>query len=74
MCNQQTEYVYEGPFYSEEEVENICPWCIASGNAAAKYDGEFQDSSLCGEVDDEEYIDELIYRTQGMWAGNRRNG
>ena len=31
VCNEKREYVYDGPFYSEEEVEDICPWCIKDG-------------------------------------------
>ena len=65
VCNEHTEYVYEGPFYSVDEVEDICPWCIKSGKAAVKYDGQFQDDSTCEEVDNIEYLDELIHRTPG---------
>lgn len=65
VCNKETEYVYEGPFYSVEDVENICPWCIANGDAATKYDGEFQDIAQCEDVDRQEYIDELVHRTPG---------
>jgi uncharacterized protein CbrC (UPF0167 family) len=47
VCNKQREYVYTGPFYSTEDVEGICPWCIADGSAAKKYSGEFQDVACC---------------------------
>ncbi len=39
VCEKKRNYVYRGSFYSEEEVEGICPWCIADGSAAAKFDG-----------------------------------
>lgn len=39
-CNEKTEFVYEGPFYSIEDVEAICPWCVKSGKASQKYDGQ----------------------------------
>ncbi|KAA0543115.1 CbrC family protein [Bacillus sp. BGMRC 2118] len=65
VCEKKQEYVYQGPFYSEEEVEGICPWCIADGTAAKKYDGEFQDPASCDEVDDEKFVDELILRNPG---------
>jgi hypothetical protein len=65
VCSKETNYVYVGPFYSREEVEGICPWCIKDGSAAKKYDGEFQDGCSCEEVDDVEYLDELIHRTPG---------
>ena len=45
VCDQQREYVYEGPFFAEEEVEGICPWCIHDGSAAEKFKGEFQDAA-----------------------------
>jgi uncharacterized protein len=65
ICEQERDYVYEGPFFSEEEVEGICPWCIHDGSAAAKYEGEFQDSASCEAVDKEEYLIELTTRTPG---------
>ena len=65
VCNKRVEYVYEGPFYSIKDVDNICPWCIASGEASIKYKGEFQDPCSCEDVANPEYVDELIYRTPG---------
>ena len=64
-CGKETEYVYENPFFSEDEVECLCPWCISDGTAAEKFDGEFQDPESCDEVDDEDKTDELICRTPG---------
>lgn len=64
-CGKETSVVYEGPFYSEEEVENLCPDCIASGAAAEKYDGSFQDSESVDEVSDPSKLDELVCRTPG---------
>jgi hypothetical protein len=33
-----------GPVYAVEElVEELCPWCIADGTAAEKFDAEFTD-------------------------------
>ena len=65
VCNKQREYVYDGPFYSLEDIEGICPWCIKDGSAAKKYDGDFQDALSCEAVDKDEYLDELLYRTPG---------
>lgn len=64
-CGQATDVTYEGPFYCVEEVDGLCPACIASGAAADKYDGAFQDSESVDEVDDPEKLDELIHRTPG---------
>jgi len=43
-CNKEVDVYYERPFYSVEEIIAICPFCIANGEAAKKFDGEFQDS------------------------------
>ncbi|MCA6722821.1 CbrC family protein, partial [Vibrio alginolyticus] len=32
-CEQQTSVYYSGPFYCVDEVEHLCPWCIADGSA-----------------------------------------
>ena len=32
-CGKQTDIWYESPFYSREEVDCLCPECIASGLA-----------------------------------------
>lgn len=73
VCNQKREYVYIGPFYSVNEIEGICPWCIADGSAAKKYDGSFQDVESCEDVDKKEFIEELVYRTPGYcgWQQER---
>ncbi|WP_418360248.1 CbrC family protein [Sphingobacterium detergens] len=46
ICEEQRSIRYTGSFYSRETPEYICPWCIADGKAAEKYDGEFND--YCG--------------------------
>ena len=49
-----------------EDIKYLCPECIASGEAARKYNGSFQDDcSLDDGVDDPEKLDELIHRTPG---------
>lgn len=64
-CGKETDVWYESPFYSAEDVECLCPWCIADGSAAAKFDGEFQDSASIGKVSDPEKVKELTERTPG---------
>lgn len=73
VCSQEKDYVYDGPFYSIANVEGICPWCIADGRAAKKYNGEFQDSASCEKVDNPEFLDELVHRTPGFcgWQQER---
>lgn len=74
VCNRECEYVYEGPFYSADEVEGICPWCIKNGDAAKIYDGKFQDDFLIEVEIKKEYLEELVFRTpsysswqQSLW-------
>lgn len=42
-CKKSTDIYYDGPFYAVEDIDYVCPECIASGEASRKYDGEFQD-------------------------------
>lgn len=46
VCHEERSLKYEASFYSEEDPEYICPFCIADGRAAKKYQGEFND--YCG--------------------------
>lgn len=64
-CGKETFVTYEGPFYSVEDVENLCPGCIASGAAAEKFDGCFQDPESVDEIDAPEQLEELTCRTPG---------
>ncbi len=64
-CGEETSVIYEGPFYSIDEVEGLCPGCIASGAAAEKFDGQFQDSESVDEVSDPAKLEELTCRTPG---------
>lgn len=64
-CGEKTNIYYTNPFYSIEEIDYLCPWCIANGKAAKKFDGEFQDEASCDNVEKKEYIEELCHRTPG---------
>ena len=64
VCDLERPLVYVGPFYSVEELEGICPWCIADGTAAARHDGTFQDDFGLSDIDAAS-LDELIHRTPG---------
>lgn len=65
-CGKTTHIFYTNPFFSIEDIAYLCPECIASGAAARKYNGSFQDNlSLDDGVDNPEKLDELIHRTPG---------
>jgi uncharacterized protein CbrC (UPF0167 family) len=64
-CGQRRGFIYTGPAYCEEELEDaLCPWCIADGSAHKKFDAsfasEFADGIPPGAVD------EITYRTPGF--------
>jgi uncharacterized protein len=43
-CGRARGFIYTGPVYAVKElVEAFCPWCIADGSAAEKFDAEFTD-------------------------------
>ena len=42
-CGKTTHIFYTNPFFSIEDIAYLCPECIASGAAARKYNGSFQD-------------------------------
>lgn len=69
-CGRQTEYSYER-IYAVEEVNCLCPECIASGKAAEKFNGTFIQGAEDDKVDDPEKQRELYERTPGYlsWQG-----
>lgn len=64
-CNKLTDVYYTYPFFAVHNIDALCPWCIADGNAAKKFDGSFQDDINVDEVDDKQKLFELIKRTPG---------
>jgi len=78
-CERARGYIYIGPVYSEEELdEALCPWCIADGSAHEKFDASFTDEDGIGghgEWDpvSDDVIEEVAYRTPGFsgWQQER---
>lgn len=64
-CGKITQVYYQNPFYAVEDIDALCPACIASGKAAEKFDGSFQDDCSLDEVSDGEKLVELVTRTPG---------
>lgn len=66
-CGKARGYIYVASVYSIQELNNLlCPWCIADGSAARKFDASFSDSyplSKAGLAP--EVIEEVHLRTPG---------
>ena len=81
-CGAQPGELYKGPFYAIDEIEYLCLDCIASGRAAARFGGSFNDVGKVWEVycdfDREagavtpEVLTQVRERTPGYesWQGN----
>lgn len=70
-CGKESPVYYVLTPYCVDEVENLCPDCIADGSAAQKYDAEFvEDGEWEGPVDAAKN-DALFRRTPGYvsWQG-----
>jgi uncharacterized protein CbrC (UPF0167 family) len=66
-CDQTREYIYAGPVYAIEDLDDeICPWCIADGSAAEKFDATFADGHPLAEAGlSDDIIEEVTRRTPG---------
>ncbi|MFA0570844.1 CbrC family protein [Vibrio gallaecicus] len=65
-CEKATGYIYSSTLYAQEEVEFICPWCIADGLAAKKFDGTYiDDYPLINAGLGESVVSEVCERTPG---------
>ena len=75
-CNLSRGFIYKASTYSalEDVEEALCPWCIASGAAAEKYEATFNDDhGLLRAGIPRAVIDEVTLRTPGFvsWQGER---
>ncbi len=78
-CKRVRGYVYSGPVYSPaEQIDDICPWCIADGSAHHKLEAEFVDRAGVGDYGSWPHVpdavaDEVAYRTPGFegWQQER---
>lgn len=69
-CGKDSDYRYDGPFYSEKEVTDLCPDCIANGQAATRFDGCFTERDDIQVPRGVQYYNELLneiaLRTPGL--------
>ena len=66
-CGLQRGYVYVGPTFAEDEIdEELCPWCVADGSAAARFDAQFTDTINVPDDVPQSVVDEVTTRTPGF--------
>ncbi|MEV4266246.1 CbrC family protein [Kribbella sp. NPDC049584] len=66
-CEQARGYVYTGPVFAVDEiVDELCPWCIADGSAAAQFEAQFTDAFDAPVDTPQSVITELTTRTPGF--------
>ena len=78
-CARARGFIYMGPIYAVEELaEALCPWCIADGSAAARFDADFTDPDGVGGYGEwshvaPEIVEEVSRRTPGFigWQQER---
>jgi uncharacterized protein CbrC (UPF0167 family) len=65
-CRKARGYLYAGPVYAEDELEeSICPWCIADGAAHEKWDASFVDEAALPDGIPRAVVEEVAWRTPG---------
>ena len=72
-CDEARGYAYAGPTYAVEEVEFLCPWCIADGSAADDFDAEFTTIDGAPANVPLNVLEEIVRRTPGFagWQQER---
>lgn len=65
-CGKLRGYKYASVVYCVDEVETVCPWCIADGSLAAKFDASLiDDHSLQSAGLPSAVVEEVTARTPG---------
>src|SRR4051794_25675252 len=73
-CGQARGYIYAGPVYAEDELQDqLCPWCVADSTAHERFGAEFTDAAMIGGGDKwdevpESVIAEVAQRTPGFMS------
>lgn len=66
-CGRVRGYIYAGPVYAVEELdESLCPWCIADGSAAERFGADYTDLLNLPEGVPAEVIEQVTTRTPGF--------
>ncbi|MET9535060.1 MULTISPECIES: CbrC family protein [unclassified Streptomyces] len=49
-CERKRGHIYTGPVYAAEDLTgHLCPWCIADGSAAERFDAHFTGGTSLGD-------------------------
>ena len=72
-CGQVREHMYVGPIYCSDDITEVCPWCISSGEAALKLSASFNDVYAVPNGVPRRIVEIIDRRTPGYetWQGNR---
>jgi uncharacterized protein CbrC (UPF0167 family) len=73
-CQRARGFIYTGPVYAEKDLgEALCPWCIADGSAAEKFEATFVDAEAFADDAPEAAMTEILERTPGFsaWQSER---
>jgi uncharacterized protein CbrC (UPF0167 family) len=66
-CGRARGYIYTGPVYAVDEPGRLCPWCIADGSAARRYEAHFT-ADLAGDEVTRDVLVTIAERTPGFTA------
>jgi uncharacterized protein CbrC (UPF0167 family) len=68
-CTRVRGYVYTGPVYAAADLTGrLCPWCIADGGAADRFDAHFTSGTALGDDVPQEIFTAVDRRTPGFQA------
>ena len=72
-CGKRRGYVYDGPVFAADEIDSLCPWCIADGTANSEFDAEFTDVEPLPDGIPSAVVEEICCRTPGFsgWQQER---
>ncbi len=66
-CERPRGYIYAGPVYAVEELDEcLCPWCIADGTAAARFGADFTDVIDVPDGVGADVVETITTRTPGF--------
>jgi uncharacterized protein CbrC (UPF0167 family) len=66
-CERVRGFIYTGPVFAVEDIqESLCPWCIADGSAATRFEATFTDDTRVPDDVPGEVVMHVTTRTPGF--------